>query len=70
MWHRPVMDELRAALAVPEDADVVATIPLGVPVGRHGPVRRRPLRELVYDGTFGAVAEWIEEPAGVRHAGR
>jgi nitroreductase len=69
MWHRPVLAELSQALEVPADVDVVATIPIGVPVGRHGPVRRLPLRDVVYDGRFGRAAEWLDEPDGVRYAG-
>jgi nitroreductase len=69
MWHRPVLAELNAALQVPDDVDVVATIPFGVPVGNHGPVRRLPLRDVVFDGAYGKGADWLDEPDGVRHAG-
>jgi nitroreductase len=68
MWHAPVEAELRARLGIPEGVVVAATIPLGVPVGRHGPVRRRPLGELVYDGGWEQPALWAVEPEGTRHA--
>jgi nitroreductase len=67
MWHAPVEDELRRLLAVPDDVAVSATIPLGYPVGGHGPVRRRPLRELVFDDRWGEAASWATEPVGTRH---
>ena len=59
MWHAFVEDELRAVLGIPEGVAISATIPLGRPVGRHGPVRRRPLRELVYDDAWEAPADWL-----------
>ena len=40
-------------LGIPEGVAIAATIPLGRPQGRHGPVRRRPLGELVYDDGWG-----------------
>ncbi len=67
MWHGMVERELRDLLAIPDDVDIAATIPLGVPQGHHGPVRRRPVGELVYDGRWGAEAAWVAEPAGTRH---
>ena len=67
MWHGVVEDELRALLELPDGAAISATIPLGVPVGRHGPVRRRPLDELVYDGAWGRRATWAVDPPGTRH---
>ena len=48
-WHRAVEDRLRPLLGIPDDVLMAATIPLGRPEGHHGPVRRRPLRELVYE---------------------
>lgn len=67
MWHGMVEPELRDLLAIPDEVDIMATIPLGVPQGGHGPVRRRPLGELVYDDRWDASASWIEEPTGTRH---
>ena len=67
MWHAPVEAELRRLLAIPDEVALSATIPLGYPVGSHGPVRRRPLRELVFDDGWGQPAPWAEEPAGTEH---
>jgi len=62
MWHSFVEDELRTVLAIPDEVVVAATITLGVPEGRHGPVRRLPLREVVYDDEWGADAAWAIDP--------
>ncbi|MEQ1787050.1 MAG: nitroreductase family protein [Acidimicrobiales bacterium] len=66
VWHAFVEPELRALLAIPEHVAIAATIPLGRPVGHHGPVRRRPLPELVYDDGWDAPAAWATDPEGTR----
>jgi nitroreductase len=66
MWHGPVEDELRALLDIPADAAISATITLGRPVGGHGPVRRRPVDELVFDDAWRQPAAWIEDLPGTR----
>lgn len=58
---------LRALLDVPENVFLAATITLGRPRGRHGPVRRRPMAELVYADTWGASPAWAVDPPGTRH---
>jgi nitroreductase len=59
--------ELRELLHIPEEASIMASITLGRPQGRHGPVRRRPLPELVFGEQWGHPPEWAVDPAGVRH---
>jgi nitroreductase len=61
-----VAEELRTALAIPDDVAVHATITLGHPAGHHGPVRRRPLSELVYEDQWEAPAPWAVDPLGTR----
>jgi nitroreductase len=56
--------ELRALLGVPDNTFVAGTITLGRPVGRHGPVRRRPMAELVYGESWGAAPAWAVDPPG------
>lgn len=60
MWHGLAEDELRAVLGIPEPVVIAATVTLGVPEGRHGPVRRLPLRSVVFDDT------WVVDPPGTR----
>lgn len=68
-WHRPVEDELRDLLEIPDGVALHATIPLGRPLGNHGPVRRLPLAEVVFDGSWNAPAGWAIDPPGTRFAG-
>jgi nitroreductase len=59
MWHLGVEDELRDLLHVPADVAMSACITLGVPEGNHGPVKRKPVEQVVYDDTWGQAAAWI-----------
>lgn len=66
MWHTAVEPELRALLGIPAGVAVSATITLGRPVGRHGPVRRLPLRELVFEERWAQPAPWAVDPDRTR----
>lgn len=66
-FQRLVEDELRGVLGIPDGAFIAGTITLGRPVGRHGPVRRRPLRELVYADQWDQVPSWAVDPPGTAH---
>ncbi|HYN33217.1 MAG TPA: nitroreductase family protein [Ilumatobacteraceae bacterium] len=59
MWHLGVEEELRELLEVPAHVALSACITLGVPEGHHGPVKRKPVAEVVYDDTWGQSATWI-----------
>lgn len=61
-WHGFVERQLRELLGIPDGVAIHATIPLGKPVGRHGPVRRRPLHDLVYDDGWEETAPWTTKP--------
>ena len=63
-FHHAVENELVELLGMPGDAVIHATITLGHPEGRHGPVRRRPLAELVYEESWGASPSWAVDPMG------
>ena len=62
-----VEDELRSLLGIPAEVALSATITLGRPEGGHGPVRRRPLDELVFDDAWGRPAPFAVDPPGTRH---
>jgi nitroreductase len=64
MWHLLVEDGLRALLGIPDDVALSACIPLGRPEGRHGPVRRRPLSELVFEESWGRPPGWATSRGG------
>ena len=63
-FHGFVEKELRDLLAIPEGVLIAATITLGRPAGRHGPVRRRPMSELVYQDSWETPAAWAVDPPG------
>lgn len=61
-WHLAVEDELRALLEIPDDVFIAGTVTIGKPAGAHGPVRRRPMRELAFTETWGSSAGWGDPP--------
>jgi nitroreductase len=69
MWHALADAQLRECLGIPDRVMLAATIALGRPQGHHGPVRRRPLAELVYEDGWDAPAPWAIDPAGTRFTG-
>jgi nitroreductase len=66
-WHQAVEAELRGLLGVPDEVFMAATITLGRPVGSHGPVRRRPMGELVFEEQWNQPAAWAVDPPGTAH---
>jgi nitroreductase len=66
-WNHPVDAELRELLLIPEGVFVAGTITLGRPAGGHGPVRRRPLPELVFGDRWGEAPAWAVDPPGTEH---
>lgn len=65
--HAACEPELRELLGVPDGVAMSACITLGRPAGHHGPVRRKPLAEVVYDDEWGASPAWAVDPPGTRH---
>ena len=68
MWHLAVEAELRELLEIPDHVALSACITLGRPAGRHGPVRRRPIAELVFHDGWDRPAAWAVDPDGTRHS--
>lgn len=62
-----VEPELRTLLGIPDGVFVAGTISIGKPAGNHGPVRRRPINELVFADEWGHEAPWAIDPPGTRH---
>ena len=62
MWHQAVETELRALLALPDAVALSACITLGVPAGHHGPLRRKPLGQLVHDARWGRRGDVARRP--------
>ena len=63
-WHLTIESEFKAVLGIPRHVHTFALIPVGWPIGQFGPVRRRPLTELVHYDTWGA-----RSPAPARATG-
>jgi nitroreductase len=59
MWHLGVEADLRALLEIPDHVALSACITLGVPEGNHGPVKRKPIDEVVFDDAWGHRADWL-----------
>lgn len=47
MWHLMLEAEFKAVLGIPKDVNTYAVIPVGYPVGRFGPVSRKPASEII-----------------------
>ena len=63
-WNFAVDGELRELLRIPDGTFVAGTITIGRPTGRHGPVRRRPMAELVFEEAWEQPAAWAVDPPG------
>jgi nitroreductase len=48
LWHLPLEREVAAVLRLPPHVRAFALIPVGRPLGRFGPVRRRPVDEVLH----------------------
>jgi nitroreductase len=66
-WNHPVEAELRQLLRIPDGVFVAGTITVGRPAGGHGPVRRRPMPELVFGEQWGEAPAWAVDPPGTEH---
>lgn len=66
LWHGSVEAQLRTLLGIPDGTAICATIPIGHPEGNHGPVRRRPLGDVVYEDRWEQSPAWAVDPPGTR----
>jgi nitroreductase len=48
------------ALGVPEEYQAYCSIPVGYPLDRHGPVRRRPVRDVTFKDRWGELWDFAE----------
>jgi nitroreductase len=67
IWHFAVEAQLKTLLQIPDEVQLMATITIGRPAGSHGPVRRRPMPELVFGDEWGQAPVWAVDPSGVSH---
>jgi nitroreductase len=66
-FHGAVDAPLKELLGIPSEVFIAATVTLGKPSGGHGPVRRRPMAELVYGDAWGTAPDWAVDPPGTQH---
>lgn len=52
IWHLFREADFRRVLGVPKDYGIYALVPMGYPKGRFGPVRRRPVQEVIHWQTW------------------
>ncbi len=48
VWHLFRESSFRQVLGVPKDHGIYALVPMGYPLGRFGPVRRRPVADVLH----------------------
>jgi nitroreductase len=53
LWHLPLEHEVASVLGLPPHVRAFALIPVGWPLGRFGPVRRRPVDDVLHWEGFG-----------------
>jgi nitroreductase len=66
-WHHGVEAELRELLEIPAEVFLAGTITIGKPAGSHGPVRRRPMAELIYSERWEEAPTWALDPPGTQY---
>ena len=52
--HIRCEDEVKSLLGIPEDVDTFGLMPIGWPMGKYGPMIRRPLSEVAFEDKWGA----------------
>ena len=53
-------DELRKRLEIPDNNEIFCLLPIGYPSDRHGPVRRKPVKDVVNRERFGERWDFAE----------
>lgn len=53
--HQVFEEEMQARFGIPDEYGIVVTLPIGFPMGRFGPVRRKPAEDVTYFDAWGAV---------------
>jgi nitroreductase len=66
-FHHAVEGQLKTLLEIPQEVFIAATVTLGKPQGKHGPVRRRPMAELVFGDSWQQAPDWAVDPPGTEY---
>ena len=59
--HQVFEDEMQARFGIPDEYGIVVTLPIGFPMGRFGPVRRKPSEKVTYFDAWGEVRPLRED---------
>jgi nitroreductase len=51
--HAVFEDEVKAALEIPKEVDTWALLPIGYPIDKFGPVKRKPISEVAFADRWG-----------------
>ena len=51
--HAVLEDEVKAVLEIPKEVDTWALLPIGYPIDKFGPVKRRPISEVAFEDCWG-----------------
>ncbi len=51
--HAILEDEVKAVLEIPKDVTTWALMPIGYPVNKFGPVKRKPINEVAFQDRWG-----------------
>ena len=51
--HQVFEEEMQARFGIPDEYGIVVTLPIGFPMGRFGPVRRKPAEDVTYFDAWG-----------------
>lgn len=57
IWHIFQEADFRRVLGVPKDFGIYALVPVGWPAGKMGPVRRRPVEEILHWQSWGTAGQ-------------
>jgi nitroreductase len=60
IFNLPMRDQLYEMLGIPENNHLYCLIPLGYPLDRQGPLNRKPVKTVVYDGTYATTWPFAE----------
>lgn len=63
IFNLPMRDDLYELLGIPENNQLYALLPVGYPTDRQGPLNRKPVKTVVYDGTFGTPWDFAQGQA-------
>jgi nitroreductase len=58
--HSLFEEEVKQVVGLPSNYRTFALLPIGYPINRFGPVKRRPLAEVVAEDRWGRVPKWAE----------